>query len=531
MTLFFFLLSFLIVAFGQNAWIPELVPFAALCGYALFWKSIAQKNGRSRFWISVLWFASVQAIQLSWMTTTDYMGPLILLVYAGLIFALGLQFGLLSLLATKSPLTLSRCAALSGIWVLFEWIRLFPCTGFTWNPTGLTLAGTNLTLQAASLFGIFGLSFWVIFVNLSALRATILRTRTALFSFFLFATLPYGYGYFYQKLMTPQEERTLTATLIQTSLLPEERDQFFGRPSKTIHPFKQWETVMRLVEKNRSDLIVLPEGTFPFLASQPVYPLSGLEYLWESHEWNLEELPPLGEATSHLSEDGHWYVSNLFFVQALANHTKSEIIIGLDDRDSPGKVYNSAFHFLPQQSFSRTEKRILMPVAEYIPLKNWKFLSRFIFENFGIESSFESGGEPKIFSGKIPLGISICYEETFSEITRDLRSKGAELLVTISNDVWFPNSRLAKQHFDHGMVRAVENGVPLLRSSNWGVTGAVDCFGETIALAPEKEFYALTIEVPLNSIRTPYSFWGDSAILALSALFAIAFFKKKVCSK
>ena len=528
MILFLFLLSFFLVAFGQNAWIPHFVPLAALCGYALFWKSIFLKNSRTRFWLSVLWFAGVQGVQLSWMTTLDYMGPLILLVYTGLIFLLGLQFGFLSLLATRAPLTLLRCAALSGLWVLLEWVRIFPLSGFTWNPAGLALAGTNLSLQTASLFGIFGLSFWVLFVNLTALRASFLRTKSAFALFAAFALLPYAYGFLYQKL-NPPDENFMTATLVQTSMLPEERDHFFGKPDVMVSPFDQWETVMDLVAETDTDLIVLPEGTFPFPAHYSVYPLNGLKTLWKNHRWNLEELPELGDKTSFLSENNEWYVSNLYFIQALANHTQSKIIIGLDDRENHGIAFNAAFLCSPEEGFSRVEKRVLMPIAEYIPLRGWKFLSQFILEKYGIASSFHPGTEAKVLPGKI--GVSICYEETFSELTRQLRQKGAELLVTISNDVWFPNSRLGKQHFEHGMIRAVENGVPLLRSSNWGVTAAVDCFGKMLDLAPENEFAAVTVDIPLKTVRTPYSFWGDSAILTLSALFALTLFKKKNCSK
>lgn len=523
--LFFFLLSFLIVAFGQAAWVPLLAPFAALCGYALFWKSIFQKNFRSRFWLSVLWFASVQGVQLSWMTTQDYMGPFILLVYAGLIFLLGLQFGFLSVLVTREPLTLLRCAALSGLWVIFEWLRLFPFSGFTWNLAGLSLGANTLSLQTASLFGVFGLSFWVLFVNLAGFRASFRRTKPSFVLFFGLALLPYFYGALYQKI-PPQDDRFVTATLIQTSLLPEERSFFFGRLEKMIPPLQQWEAIMSLAQDIDTDLIVLPEGTFPFTAKQTIYPLSGLESLWKKYNWDLQELPPLGGDSSRFASNNQWFVSNLYFTEALANHTGSEVIIGLDDQDSPGKTFNAAFLCSPYHKPVRTEKRVLIPIAEYIPLKNWKFLSQFILDQYGIESSFEPGQEVKLSSQKIPLGISICYEETFSELTRHLRAKGAEVLVTISNDVWFPNSRLGKQHFYHGMIRAVENGTPLLRSSNSGVTAAVDCFGTILAMAPENEFHALTVDVPLQTIRTPYSFWGDSAILVLSALFALTLFRR-----
>jgi apolipoprotein N-acyltransferase len=218
-----------------------------------------------------------------------------------------------------------------------------------------------------------------------------------------------------------------------------------------------------------------------------------------------------------------WDVCNAFWVQALANHYHSEVIIGMDDRDRIAKAhFNAAFHFLPDgQSISRTEKQILVPISEYVPLKKWRWFSRFLSRQFGIGDSFQPGKEGKLFSGRISMGVSICYEETFSEVVRHLRMKNAQMLVNISNDVWFPHSRLARQHFDHGMVRAVENGLPLLRACNTGITCAVDCLGRSLASLSENKAGALFVEAPLKTFPTLYSLLGDKAILILSALFAI----------
>ena len=491
-------ISLLLVAFGQNAWIPFFAPVASISGFALFWLYALRNSPRVRFWSALIWFACVQGVQLSWMATTEYMGLLILLVYVGLLFFLGLQFALLTYLI-RPPFTLSRCAAFSGIWVLFEWIRIFPFSGFTWNPVGLSMASVNLSLQAASLFGIFGLSFWVMFVNLSALRALKNPTRPALYLFMACAAAPFLFGV-YHRTTARSSLNELSTLLIQTSLLPEERDYVHGRPeNRVIPPFEQWERIIDLIGDQQPDLIVLPEGALPFKARQEVYPLSGYLQFFQ----DPKKRSP--------------YVNNLTFLQALADKTGSEIIAGLDDNKP---LVNAAFHLIPNEhTATRTEKRILVPISEYIPLK--PLLAKFVLNRYGIDSSFHPGKEPTLFPGPVPIGVSICYEETFSQLTRTLCQKGAKLLVTISNDVWFPNSRLAQQHFDHGIIRAVENGVPLIRSCNTGVTGAVDCFGRILGTAPQDQPYALAVTVPLKTAFTFYSWWGDSAILILSTFFAV----------
>lgn len=230
----------------------------------------------------------------------------------------------------------------------------------------------------------------------------------------------------------------------------------------------------------------------------------------------------------HYEGYSYWEVSNAFWLQALANHYHCEVIVGMDDRNLvDGEHFNAAFHFVPHgNNISRMEKRVLVPVAEYIPFKNWRWFSQFLSNQFGIGESFEAGREAKIFSGRVPMGVSICYEETFSELIRHLRMKNAQMFVNISNDVWFPGSRLAKQHFDHGMVRAVENGLPLVRACNTGITCGVDCLGGILAQHPENKAGALFIEVPLHTFPTLYSILGDRAILILSALFALNLLKK-----
>jgi apolipoprotein N-acyltransferase len=542
MRLFYLIFSFIFVAFGQNAWVGWLGPIAAVAGYALFWRAVLDyASPKQRFTFGLLWFAMVQALQLSWMATTDYMGPLILAVYAGLVFALGIQFGLLTwLIDSLKSLTILRCAALSGMWVLLEWARLHLCTGFSWNPAGLALTTSSLSLQMASLFGIFGLSFWVVFVNLMGLRASFLRTAPSIAAWIFCALFPYFYGAI-QLSMVSIKNHKLSTLLVQTNLLPEQRDFDPQYPGRHIDPFDQWDRIISMIENAnapRIDLIVLPEGAVPYEAFHCVYPIFEVQRIWTKHYGSAaqKELPPvdqqIGKPLSKLAQyEGHtyWEVCNAFWVQALANHYQCEVIVGMDDRDFESKShFNAAFHFSPHGgSASRIEKRILVPVGEYVPFKNWRWFSQFVSDQFGIGESFEPGRKAKVFSGRVPMGVSICYEETFSELIRHLRMKNAQMFVNISNDVWFPGSRLAKQHFDHGMVRAVENGLPLVRACNTGITCGVDCLGGIVALHPENQAGVLFLEVPLQTFPTLYSILGDWAVLALSTLFALNLLKNR----
>jgi len=518
--------SFVIAALGTPSLSPLLSVFAASFGYALFWLALLMLDAKRRFWPAVFWFACVQAVQLNWLASTVYMGPFILIVYLFVIFGLGLQFGLMSRWI-RIPLGLKQIAALSGFWVLMEWVRLFFLTGFTWNPIGLALSANGYSIQFASLFGIYGLCFWVMWTNLFALNALLEKKRPFLWA--VFALLPYVYGGLQQTLVKPTEGKEMEVALVQTALRPEQRDRLSFEVGAHIPPFLQWDRLLshlQNVEQNQFELIVFPEGTLPGGVKKCGYTFEAVRGMWIDHFGadSEKDFPPFDKPFAEPTKRGEWRVTNSFLAQSLANHYHSEVIIGLEDSEN-GKVYNAALHFKPGNfPSSRYEKQILIPGGEYIPLSNWRWLVDFFSGKFGIQGSFDAGCQTKVFSGKFPLGIAICLEETHSSIFREIKRAGAELFVSITNDVWFPKTRLPWHHFDHGRIRAAENGGCLLRACNTGVTAAINCFGEPIQIFPVSEEKAgvLFLKLPVQSYSTIYTFLGDLPILLASlGLFVI----------
>ena len=98
------------------------------------------------------------------------------------------------------------------------------------------------------------------------------------------------------------------------------------------------------------------------------------------------------------------------------------------------------------------------------------------------------------------------------------------LLVNLTSDVWYPNSRLPKQHFDHARLRTVENGIPLIRACNTGITGGIDSLGRIINVLgdnySESEWIAdsIKITVPKYTYGTVYSKTGDLLIIIISCV-------------
>ncbi|NGX49369.1 MAG: Apolipoprotein N-acyltransferase [Candidatus Anoxychlamydiales bacterium] len=530
----FFILSFLIVAFSQPAWIGYLGILASSLGYFLFWFSIYRiKSTKLKVLLAFVWFFFVQAIWLSWLTSTKYQGKLIFLAYASLLVWFAIEFSIVSYIFLKNKkLEFKKIFLVASIWTILEWSKLFIMCGFPFNQVGLALTNHHISMQLASIIGIFGLSFYVIFVNLTALKAVIDKSFKVGILWVILAFFPYLYGYFHEKVYEKKFELSnkLNVCLVQTALLPEEKVLTKDYFDHFISPMYQWQRIINFINKKNVDdldLIVLPEAALPFGANDHFYPFEKVEILFSQKfgEEVLSKLPILKEPFARQYKDD-WYVSNNYFAKALSNIYQSEIAIGFDDFDQKAdKSYNAAFYFSPKlDTYKRYEKQVLVPMGEYIP---FSFLAKMALQKYGIASSFTQGSESKIFSDK-NYSFSICYEELYPNIMRKAKNKGAKCFVNLTNDAYFPKSRLFRQHFEHAKIRAVENGIPLIRACNTGVTAVIDSFGRVVdAIYKEDEARALFVRAPLFSYKTIYSLFGDYLVIFFSFAVIVSYYIKR----
>lgn len=547
--------SLCIVAFGQPAWGIGTGFLAATLGYALFFRVLpCYALPKQRFWLGMAWFTAVQLVQLSWFVSHPYY--YIYAVYLFLSLGLGIQFGCLSLFITPRALqSYLGSVSISALWVVCEWLRLFVLSGFSWNPSGLAFGDNRYAMQMATLFGVFGLSFWVMWTNLLLIKAWTSARRFAPWAVWLAAAaLPYLFGAWHlqvhQREMARHREdpsRHFKALLVQTAFPIEESIDFNTKKNMIRYVTDEWRKILEITKKHEGqqvDLIALPEFVVPFGTYTYVYPLSEVLEIFESTFGvdSLQTLPlpeaPLGTKQKTM-QGTQVVVNNAFWAQALANHFNTNVIAGLEDAEhSPvtneRQYFSSAMFFRPlsheaqQEAYAsaaipeRYEKRVLVPMGEYIPFTFCKELAA----QYGVFGSFTCGTEAKTMDcGKALISPSICYEETFSHIMHESKQKGADVFINLTSDVWYPNSRLARQHFDHSRLRTVENGMPLLRACNTGITGAVDSLGNVVCLLggddPEAHEWtadALFASVPLYSYDTLYSAFGDKLIIGFSLI-------------
>lgn len=543
----FLILAFLLVSLGQPSWSWWFGLLAAAGGYALFWRVlVSYPTPRQRFWLATVWFTAVQLIQLSWFLSHPYL--YIYPIYFLLSLAEGVQFGLISLLIDIRYIDkFKRILLITALWTLFEWSRLFILAGFSWNPIGLSLTGSIYAMQAASLFGVFGLSFWVIFVNLLLLRSWKKHWAPAALSLWLLAAgLPYLYGSIQLNLhgnsSTHQQDSLdhhLNVVLVNTTFPAEESLSLIEPNAMISYALEEWRQILKGIKKqsgNPIDLMLFPESIVPYGTYTTVYPLERVQAIFEDvlGPESLHSLPlPKSPYARHIrtAQEEIVFVNNAFLVQGLANYFQANLLIGLEDAEDTllgqREFYSAAMYFLPLipqtqlpliPPATRYEKRILVPMGEYIPFDFCKALAA----GYGVQGSFTHGKEAKVFmAGKVPFGVSICYEETFGHIMRESRQLGAALLVNLTSDVWYPFSRLPQQHFDHARLRSVENGIPLIRSCNMGLSGAVDSLGRIIAVMGQPEEQkgstanSILFSVPTYNYQTLYSHFGDHLIIGI----------------
>ncbi len=512
------LLSFCIVAWGE----PDISPFASVMasalGYAFFWKGMLGLSSKFfRFWLALFWFGGVSLFHLNWLMADQYVGSFILVFLLFWLTFLGIQFALTSLLVKGEARWLTLLVPAS-VMTLFEYLRLHILSGYSWNPIGLALTATTWGRQGVAIGGIFGLTFWVLATNLLFLQVLSKPFRPSrLLIWSVVALSPYFFGFlhltFHQHQIEKKRPEELAVVLVQTSLTPEQKVNFIGEEGTPYSVYDQWRRILFLLKEHHGkpiDLIAFSESVVPYGTEVPLYSKETIKNAF----LEIYGKAPMGDFAG----------GNGAFAQAVSSFFDTDVVIGLEDFRNQ-KAYNSAFLFSSdERPKERYEKRILIPLAEYIPF-NWckKYLRR-----YGIWDSYTPGTEAKVFTGKKGgIGVSICYEETFGHLMRENKIKKASLLVNLSNDVWYPKSRLPLVHFTHGRLRAIEEGIPVVRACNTGFTCAIDSLGRTMgALGSEtpkekSRAGALYCALPLYTYRTLYTFFGDYLIVSLVSLLSL----------
>lgn len=193
-------------------------------------------------------------------------------------------------------------------------------------------------------------------------------------------------------------------------------------------------------------------------------------------------------------------------------------------------LYNSAILITPDGQYNHQYgKNQLVPLAEYLPFYEYK-IARDFMERHGIATAGwapwgkyntltwdrERENTKKDHSAELQknrllyIGTPICFEDSFSYITRNFVLNGATLLVNLTNVSWSKTESAQVQQFVASKFRSIETGLTLVRTTNSGVSAIINPWGRVLARLPMFTSDSLYFEVPIyQNINTPYLILGD----------------------
>ena len=416
----------------------------------------------------------------------------------------------------------------AAAWVALEMIRARLFGGFPWNFLGASQYQMVPLIQIASVTGVYGVSFLVVWVSLSLYSAVRMIFRrpalrlvwqTEIFLPLIVVLVFFAFNFARLGLENPPVS-TLRVTLIQPSV----PQTLIWDESENTNRFRQLLQLSKSALTNQSDLLIWPESALPEFNNASYIAITNL--LRTHRVWlilNADDAVPRPNATNEFDND----------------------------------AFNAAFLLDPDGQFGGVyHKQKLVIFGEYIPLVRWlPFVKWFT----PITGGFAAGNEPVQFQMNRwgerprepgielnggPSGASphpavnasplICYEDMFPQLARRAVREDTDFLVNLTNDGWFGRSAEQWQHMAGAVFRAVENGVPLVRCCNNGVTCWIDATGRVREILRDNtgSVYgtgALTIDLPLEKhAPTFYTRHGDWFGWGCVALTILIFFKMMI---
>jgi len=465
--------------------------------------------GMAHYLVSLSWLLN---IPVAWF---PILGWIALAAFLSLFPATWVWLSLRSLSATRRPLpdwlAVSReiyalswsrrmswsllCAA---IWVALEMVLTYIFGGFPWNLLADSQFRIVPLIQFASFTGVYGVSFLIVWTSVSLLCAvtSILGKPSQRNPWMAEIILPFtvvvvAFGYGFHQLRKPAVVgRELKATLVQPSI----PQTMIWDESKSSQRFEELMDLSEHALAEPADVLIWPEASLP-----------GTPF---DHEGNIGA--PIAD---------------------LANRHKTWLIIGADDFEiKPGETnfFNASFLINPEGKLAeRYHKRGLVIFGEYIPLEHsLPFIKWFT----PITGSYTRGQHPVQFKLERPVragletgasttfqtSVLICFEDTFPNLARKSVEPDTDFLVNITNDGWFGEGAAQWQQAAAATFRTVENGVPLIRCANTGITCWIDANGQWQQTFKDdtgsvygKGFMTVNVPLPPAGKRHPQTFYNQ----------------------
>ena len=473
------------------------VPVLLVSFTGLIWQLGGVPSMRSGFavgwWFGFGYFvAGLYWIMFALLTDPEKFAWMIPFAIGGLSAFLAIFIGFAALLAWLVPAGgAGRVLVLAGGWAAMEWARGSLFTGFPWNPVGNVWAFSPTMMQLASVVGVYGLGLGTVAIAAAPAtlgyrvvgdgvggsgrgRVSILVSGLALAALWAGGTMRLA--------DTPgTSQSAVKLRLVQANIAQDLK----WRPDQRARQFAKY---LRLstqpsVDNSPPTHVIWPESAVPFF---------------------LADAPRARQAMARAISPGGALITGTLRAEAKPGQPR-KIWNSLEVIDARGVVLGSY------------DKFHLVPFGEYVPFRSVLKFSKITQGTM----DFSTGKGPHtVRLGELPpFSPLICYEVIFPGAVVD-RADRPDWILNVTNDAWFGNSSGPHQHFASARMRAVEEGLPLVRAANTGISAVVDGYGRLVArlgLGLEG-----VVDAPLPPALPPtiFSRWGNSssALLILLAL-------------
>lgn len=428
------------------------------------------------------------AVSLYWITYVT--GP-------GLIFLVMLETSFVAGFAAAYYFLRKKLPALISIfgaacaWTAWEWLRAeIPAFGFGWNMLAYSQSDYYPVRLAANTVGAYGLGCAIVLVNVcifelwkpsekkNRIPAVILLVLTVVSLF--------AHGIYHSN-RKGEDRGIVRISVLQGNIPQSVKWEAMARDEIV----QIYEKLAQISAYDGPDLMIWPEAAWPGY-------------------FNRDAEAPR--------------------IQAMIKEMGVPSLIGAPHLESSEIAYNSAYLVDADGGIAqRYDKQHLVPFGEYVPLGPVLGWLKPLAYTLGV-SDFTEGRDWTVFkfmNGDASFSTLICYEDIFPPIAKGFADRGAQFLAVITNDAWFGPTSAPYQHEQASIFRAIENGLPVVRSANTGVSSFISAQGRVLARAASKEGKEIfvtakkTYDLPLVSYSTLYRKGGWIFPYAAIAMLAI----------
>lgn len=416
-----------------------------------------------------------------------FLGWILISLLEGIVPAVVL--GVFSFIKTKNDIL--NILSIAFLWVIAEYVQEIGVLGFPWGRLAISQVNNLPIIQGASLFGSLFIGFLIVIFNglLTAAiinyKNNIVKSVKILSLAIIIFILNISYGYI--RLYDIEDGDKVNVTIIQGNIDSAQKWKKEDEKNNLELYKKLTDEAINGEDNFKSDMIIWPETAIPIDISK-----SG---------WILGEYRKLAVKYNAL------FMTGTFYTDTKNGSNEYNSIVSINKKGEIEQIYH---------------KRHLVPFGEVLPFENQVLKIVPKLKNLNLfNGSLRAGVESMIIDNtNVKVGSLICFESIFPKLARESVNKGAEVLVIVTNDSWFKDSKAIYEHNKNSVLRAVENNRYLARSANTGISCVIDNHGRIIEdLGPLKRGY-LNSYIKVIKTNSLYTLIGD-LIIYISILFIV----------